>query len=47
LSREQAVPSAVLQYVNRLSDLLFVVSRTLNRFAGKNDVLWKQDRESS
>ncbi|MGQ0523226.1 MAG: cob(I)yrinic acid a,c-diamide adenosyltransferase [Betaproteobacteria bacterium] len=46
LSREQAVPPALLQYTNRLSDLLFVISRVLNRFAGNNDVLWKQDRES-
>jgi cob(I)alamin adenosyltransferase len=30
------------QYVNRLSDLLFVLSRVLNRFAGGSDVLWQQ-----
>ena len=41
LTREQAVPPAVLQYVNRLSDLLFVLSRTLNRHAGTGDVLWQ------
>jgi len=32
------------QYVNRLSDLLFVLSRVLNRFAGGSDVLWRHDR---
>ena len=32
------------QYVNRLSDLLFVLSRVLNRFAGGGDVLWRHDR---
>ncbi len=32
------------QYVNRLSDLLFVLSRVLNRHAGGSDVLWQKDR---
>jgi cob(I)alamin adenosyltransferase len=32
------------QFVNRLSDLLFVVSRVLNRFAGGSDVLWEKGR---
>ena len=32
------------QYMNRLSDLLFVLSRVLNRYAGGNDVLWEKDR---
>lgn len=29
-----------LQYINRLSDLLFVLCRTLNQQAGVSDVLW-------
>lgn len=33
------------QYMNRLSDLLFVLSRFLNRYAGGNDVMWEKDRE--
>jgi cob(I)alamin adenosyltransferase len=33
------VSAPVLQYINRLSDLLFVASRTANDF-GKSDVLW-------
>ena len=32
------------QYVNRLSDLLFVLSRVLNRFGGGSDVLWEKER---
>jgi cob(I)alamin adenosyltransferase len=32
------------QYVNRLSDLLFVLARVLNRHAGGGDVLWQKDR---
>lgn len=33
-----------LQYLNRLSDLLFVLARVLNRAGGSNDVLWRQGR---
>ncbi|MBI3284799.1 MAG: cob(I)yrinic acid a,c-diamide adenosyltransferase [Burkholderiales bacterium] len=33
------------QYMNRLSDLLFVLSRVLNRYAGGSDVLWEKERE--
>jgi cob(I)alamin adenosyltransferase len=32
------------QYVNRLSDLLFVLARVLNRHAGGSDVLWEKGR---
>ncbi|MEO8509333.1 MAG: ATP:cob(I)alamin adenosyltransferase, partial [Betaproteobacteria bacterium] len=31
-------------YVNRLSDLLFVLARALNRAGGRPDVLWHKDR---
>jgi cob(I)alamin adenosyltransferase len=34
------------QYVNRLSDLMFVLARVLNRFAGGSDVLWQHERKS-
>jgi cob(I)alamin adenosyltransferase len=33
------------QYVNRLSDLLFVLARVLNRHAG-GDVLWQKGRNA-
>ncbi|MEY3540174.1 MAG: hypothetical protein RL184_245, partial [Pseudomonadota bacterium] len=33
------------QYVNRLSDLLFVLARVLNRVAGGHDVLWKNQNK--
>jgi cob(I)alamin adenosyltransferase len=39
LMRTEAVNSNVLVYLNRLSDLLFVLARTLNE-QGKADVLW-------
>ena len=32
------------QYLNRLSDYLFVLSRYLNKAAGEQDVLWNRDR---
>lgn len=32
------------RYLNRLSDLLFVVARVLNRAAGRPDVLWQQGK---
>ena len=32
------------RYLNRLSDLLFVLARVINRAAGKPDVLWQQGR---
>jgi len=44
LSRKQKVAPALLAYVNRLSDLLFVLARGLNRVAGRPDVLWQQGK---
>lgn len=37
-----STPSRV--YLNRLSDLLFVLARALNRASGAPDVLWQKDR---
>ena len=44
LARTDAVTTAARVYLNRLSDLLFVLGRTLNRAAGGADVLWRRDR---
>lgn len=41
LSREEPVTAVSLQYLNRLSDLLFVMCRAINKQAGVPDVLWK------
>ena len=38
---EQPLPAEVLCYINRLSDLLFVLARSLNN-AGADDVLWEK-----
>lgn len=34
----------LVQYLNRLSDLLFVIARSLNKTGGSGDVLWQQGR---
>lgn len=41
LSRTESVTEVSMQYLNRLSDLLFVLCRILNKQAGTADVLWK------
>ena len=40
LGREQAVAAEILVYLNRLSDLLFVLARLANARAGQPDVTW-------
>lgn len=40
LSSDEAVNPAVLRYINRLSDFLFVLARFLND-KGKGDVVWR------
>jgi cob(I)alamin adenosyltransferase len=44
LAAAETVSPLALQYLNRLSDLLFVVARVLNQRAGHGDVLWRRDR---
>jgi cob(I)alamin adenosyltransferase len=43
LSREETVTEVSLQYLNRLSDLLFVMCRATNKDAGFADVLWQNE----
>lgn len=40
LAHHESVPGHGLPYLNRLSDLLFVLSRAINRAAGQEEVLW-------
>jgi len=47
LAASESVGMPARQYLNRLSDLLFVLARTLNRAAGRPDVQWRRDRRSS
>lgn len=44
LSHSEKVPPLSIQYLNRLSDLLFVLSRVINRHSGQSDVLWQQGK---
>ena len=44
LGRHENAGERARQYLNRLSDLLFVLGRTLNRAAKRGDVLWKHKR---
>ena len=44
LAREQSVSARSRQYLNRLSDLMFVIGRLANRHAGRGDVLWQPGR---
>jgi cob(I)alamin adenosyltransferase len=40
LTRHAVVSPAILRYLNRLSDLLFVLARAANGAAGRGDVTW-------
>ena len=44
LARTEAVAPPVAQYLNRLSDLLFVVARVLARHESGSEVLWRHQR---
>jgi len=44
LGQAEAVNDAPRQYLNRLSDLMFVLARVLNRMHGGDDVYWKSQR---
>jgi cob(I)alamin adenosyltransferase len=45
LAREEPVAEAALAYLNRLSDLLFVIARVLGRHERGAEVLWEPGRE--
>ncbi len=47
LAQTQAVSETSRRYLNRLSDLLFVLARVMNRAAGKPDVLWRKNRNGT
>ena len=44
LARHDAVRPEAIRYLNRLSDLLFVLARVLARADGQGEVLWKHER---
>jgi len=47
LARAQTVASEPLQYLNRLSDLLFVLARVIARHESSGEVLWEHTRRGS
>ena len=44
LNEKEKVNEPALRYLNRLSDLLFIAGRRLNRAAGSGDVQWRHQR---
>ncbi len=44
LSRHDAVRPEAVRYLNRLSDLLFVLARVLARASGHGETLWNHER---
>jgi len=44
LSHHDAVRPEAIRYLNRLSDLLFVLARVLARESGHGEVLWQHER---
>ena len=44
LGNAEALKDNPRQYLNRLSDLMFVLARVLNRMNGGDDVYWKSER---
>jgi cob(I)alamin adenosyltransferase len=44
LGAQEALNDTLRHYLNRLSDLLFVLARVLNRVDGGDDVYWKSER---
>jgi cob(I)alamin adenosyltransferase len=42
LARANQAPLLGLQYLNRLSDLLFILSRVINRTEGRAETLWQR-----
>ncbi|WP_226408024.1 cob(I)yrinic acid a,c-diamide adenosyltransferase [Dechloromonas denitrificans] len=47
LNNAEALSEAARRYVNRLSDLLFVLGRVLNRAGGRGDVLWQKGKNAA
>lgn len=44
LAGQQAIASELLAYINRLSDMLFVMARYITRQEGEKEIYWRSDR---
>jgi cob(I)alamin adenosyltransferase len=47
IKQKENVRENALRYLNRLSDMLFVAARHLNRHAGQSDVQWRHKRKKA
>ncbi len=47
LARTENVPPETIQYLNRLSDAMFVWSRWVNNAVGAPEILWQPNEASS
>ena len=47
LHHAEALSEAARRYINRLSDLLFILGRHLNRAGGRGDVLWQKGKNAA
>jgi cob(I)alamin adenosyltransferase len=47
LSTAESTSDAARRYINRLSDLLFILGRVLNRAGGRGDVLWQKGKNAA
>ncbi len=47
LHNSEPLSEAARRYVNRLSDLLFILGRALNRAGGRGDVLWQKGKNAA
>jgi len=41
LNEKEKINDECIKFLNRLSDLLFVIARTINKKNGSNDIIWK------
>ncbi len=47
LNNAEPLSDTARRYVNRLSDLLFILGRVLNRAGGRGDVLWQKGKTAA
>jgi len=47
LHAAEALSEPARRYINRLSDLLFILGRVLNRAGGRGDVLWQKGKNAA
>jgi cob(I)alamin adenosyltransferase len=47
LNNAEPLSDTARRYVNRLSDLLFILGRVLNRAGGRGDVLWQKGKNAT